>query len=142
MSIHHGAHQSAIEYNELLDRFEEVPVDADGNYFRGSFPNEESAGANGFDIPQFQHNSNQMPLGNNISNQLGKKPAAKNTLSTKRSLSKDPESSPYYKEVGGQNGANLHGNSGDANRPTSPEELHDSDHQKPSHLAAQYKSTK
>lgn len=48
----HGAHQSAIEYNEQLDRFEEVPVDADGQYFRGSFPNEEMGGPHGgYDIP-------------------------------------------------------------------------------------------
>lgn len=51
----HGGHQSAIEYNEQLDRFEEVPVDNDGQYFRGSFPDENvmnmSAPQGGFDIP-------------------------------------------------------------------------------------------
>lgn len=50
----HGGHQSAIEYNEQLDRFEEVPVDADGQYFRGSFPNEDmnmSGPHGGYDIP-------------------------------------------------------------------------------------------
>ena len=50
----HGAGQSAIEYNEQLDRFEEVPVDADGQYFRGSFPNEDmnmSGPHGGYDIP-------------------------------------------------------------------------------------------
>ena len=35
----HGGHQSAIEYNEHLDRFEEVPIDGEG-MFRGSFPDD------------------------------------------------------------------------------------------------------
>jgi len=62
-----GGHQSAIEYNEQLDRFEEVPVDADGQYFRGSFPNEDmnmSGPHGGYDIPDsvqpFQQNKTTM----------------------------------------------------------------------------------
>jgi hypothetical protein len=42
MSIHggHGT-RSAIEYNEKTEMFEEVPIDDNGQYLRGSFPNED-----------------------------------------------------------------------------------------------------
>ena len=47
----HGAQQSAIEYNEHLDRFEEVPIDEQG-VFRGSFPDSK----HGYDIPDSGYN--------------------------------------------------------------------------------------
>ena len=55
MSIH-GGHASAIEYNEKLERFEEVPVGNDGEQFRGSMPNEDMVGpGEGVDIPEGGH---------------------------------------------------------------------------------------
>lgn len=95
MSIHGGGgHQSAIEYNELLERFEEVPLDSEGRLFRGSFPNEDAAWqSNGFDVPKYQSNTNQSTSAANNTLPNNKKTSGK-TLTSKRSLSKaaDPES--------------------------------------------------